>query len=63
MNFEITPLVKNNDRGRAEVISITEGRYENGEWVPQRRLNGDEFRVQMEQRPGIVKVRLVRRER
>ena len=62
MNFEITPLVKNNDRGRAEVISITEGRYENGEWVPQRRLNGDEFRVQMEQRPGIVKVRLVRRE-
>ena len=63
MNIEVTPLVKNNDPGQVGLVSITEGRYENGEWVPGRRLNGDEFHIKLGQRPSMVRVRLVRRDR
>lgn len=63
MNIEVTPLVKNNDPGQVGLVSITEGRYENGEWVPGRRLNGDEFHIKLGQHPSMVRVRLVRRDR
>ena len=49
--------------GHAGFLSIDEGRYVRGEWVPGRRLNGDEQRVSLRQdRVGILKVRLYRHE-
>ncbi|WP_047013601.1 DUF5597 domain-containing protein [Paenibacillus sp. IHB B 3415] len=42
----------------AEFISIDEGWYEDGNWVPGRRLNGDEYRVSLGSEPQVLKVSL-----
>jgi hypothetical protein len=47
----------------AEIGSIDEGRFENGHWIPGRRLNGDEGRLVLAAGPiRILKVRLYRRD-
>ena len=58
LNFQAMPQPKTGDPGFVEVLSITEGRYENGWWVPGRRLNGDELRVQLGSHPTLLQVRL-----
>jgi hypothetical protein len=47
----------------AEIGSIEEGRFENGNWIPGRRLNGDEGRPALPSgRIGAIKVTLYRRD-
>lgn len=43
-----------------DYISITEGRYENNEWIPGRRLNGDELRILFREKPSVLHCRLMR---
>ncbi|MNJ45854.1 hypothetical protein D3C77_409660 [compost metagenome] len=40
----------------AEYISIDEGWYKDGVWLPGRRLNGDEYRVSLGLEPQVLKV-------
>ena len=63
MNYSVKPLVKKDDTGWVDIVSITEGRYENGEWVPGRRLNGDEFHCQLGAHPQMLKLVLSHRSR
>ena len=63
MNYSVKPLVKGDDPGWVDVVSITEGRYENGEWIPGRRLNGDEFRCQLGAHPQMLRLVLSHRSR
>lgn len=60
MNFSVTPLPKTDDPGVVNIISITEGCYQDGVWVAGRRLNGDEMRFRMGERPGMLRVCLAR---
>lgn len=61
LNFQAAPQPKTGDPGFVEVFSITEGRYENGCWLPGRRLNGDEFRVQLGDHPALLRICIKRR--
>lgn len=61
LNFKAVPQPKTGDPGFADVLSITEGRYENGQWVPGRRLNGDEFRIELGSHPALLRVCLEHR--
>ncbi|WP_145321776.1 GH35 family beta-galactosidase [Paenibacillus xylanexedens] len=45
-------------RKTADFISIDEGWYHEGNWVPGRRLNGDEYRVSLGNEPQVLKVSL-----
>ena len=56
LNFKAVPQPKTGDPGFVDVLSITEGRYEKGLWVPGRRLNGDEFRVVLGSHPALLRV-------
>ena len=56
LNFKAVPQPKTSDSGFVDVLSITEGRYEKGLWVPGRRLNGDEFRVVLGSHPALLRV-------
>ncbi|MGI6254883.1 MAG: DUF5597 domain-containing protein [Acutalibacter sp.] len=58
LNFQAVPQPKTGDPGFVEVISITEGAYKNGRWIPGRRLNGDEFRARLGSHPSLLQVRL-----
>jgi hypothetical protein len=44
----------------AEILSIDGGTFVNGEWTPDRRLNGDEQHVSFPARGRILRVKLVR---
>jgi hypothetical protein len=44
----------------AQLISIDEGTFQGQEWVPTRRLNGDERHVSLPDRATIVRVRVAR---
>ncbi|MCY3020256.1 MAG: DUF5597 domain-containing protein [Planctomycetota bacterium] len=44
-----------------EQLFHEEGRYENGEWIPGRRLNGDEYAVVLHEEPGLRRVKLFSR--
>ena len=44
--------------GWVEIIAHEEGRFENGIWMPRRRLNGDELKVNLDSTPQIRRVRL-----
>ena len=44
----------------AEVISIEEGTFQGEQWVPSRRLNGDERHVSLPDRSTILRVRVAR---
>jgi Domain of unknown function (DUF5597)/Beta-galactosidase len=44
----------------AEILSIDEGTFVDGEWSPERRLNGDEQRVSLPARGRILRVKLLR---
>ncbi len=61
MNYRVKPLVKKKDPGWVDVVSITEGHYENGRWVPGRRLNGDEFHCQLDSTPQMLRLVLSHR--
>jgi len=41
-----------------DFLSLEEGSFEAGRWVPGRRLNGDEYRLVLGDRPGIRRARL-----
>jgi hypothetical protein len=43
-----------------EFLSIEEGTFRGTQWVPERRLNGDELHVDLLQKPRILRVRFVR---
>lgn len=43
-----------------QIVSIDEGTYEGDQWVPQRRLNGDERHVSFPDSGRILRVRLLR---
>ncbi len=60
MNFQAEPMPKYNDPGRVEILSITEGRYEDGVWVPGRRFNGDERHLTFGEKAGVLLCRLIR---
>jgi Domain of unknown function (DUF5597)/Glycosyl hydrolases family 35 len=56
--------------GKAEILSVEDGTYQNGEWLATRRLNGDELHVSLGQhsqrfsfaeKGRILRVRLIRR--
>jgi Domain of unknown function (DUF5597)/Beta-galactosidase len=61
-NGDPTFEVDSPEASRVTVLSRDEGRYENGKWVPGRRLNGDELFVPGLPGPNIsmLKVRLLR---
>ncbi|MGI6256025.1 MAG: DUF5597 domain-containing protein [Acutalibacter sp.] len=63
MNYSVKPLVKGDDPGWVDVVSITEGSYENGSWVPGRRLNGDEFHCALGPHPQMLRLVLSHRDR
>lgn len=63
MNCSFKALVKTSDPGWVDVVSITEGKYENGQWVPGRRLNGDEFHIQLDAHPQMLRLVLSHREK
>lgn len=54
INFRMEPCPKKNDRCDVEIVSITEGHYEENVWIPERRLNGDEFSVRIMERPTVL---------
>lgn len=60
LNYRVTPQPKNDDPSHVDYISITEGRYENNEWIPGRRLNGDELRILFREKPSVLHCRLMR---
>lgn len=60
LNYRVTPLPKNHDSGYVEIISIMEGRYEKDEWMPGRRLNGDELHIRIDGSPSLLRFRLMR---
>ncbi|HIT52495.1 MAG TPA: DUF5597 domain-containing protein [Candidatus Fimivicinus intestinavium] len=60
LGYSALPLVKNDDPGQAEILSITEGYYEMGCWCPGRRLNGDERRLVLGSVPVALRCRLRR---
>ena len=47
------------DRRVAEIEFIEEGAFENGEWKPGRRLNGDEFSCWFGRMPGVLRLSLI----
>ena len=47
-------------RQHVEYVSITEGRYENNVWIPERQLNGDEFRIMFREKPSVLRCRFLR---
>ena len=61
LNYKAAPKLKRDDPGFVDVLSITEGSFENGQWIPGRRLNGDEFRVHLGGRPSLLRVCLEHR--
>ena len=46
------------DRPNADVLALEEGHFENGIWIPGRRLNGDEVVNTMYQEPTLLKLKL-----
>lgn len=56
LNFKAVPQPKTGDPDFVDVLSITEGRYKNGQWIPGRRLNGDEFRIELGNHPALLRV-------
>lgn len=60
LNYRVTPQPKNDDPSHVDYISITEGRYENNEWIPGRRLNDDELRILFREKPSVLHCRLMR---
>lgn len=63
LNYSVKPLVRWSDPGWVDVVSITEGKYENGSWIPARRLNGDEFHCQLGSHPQMLRLVLSHRSR
>ena len=57
-NFRAEFLPKNDEMVYVETVRIEEGRFENGEWVRGRILNGDEHRISLPFQPGIIHVKL-----
>jgi Domain of unknown function (DUF5597)/Glycosyl hydrolases family 35 len=43
----------------AEVLSIEEGTFDGQQWVPSRRLNGDEFHVSLPDQSKVLRVRIL----
>ncbi len=54
LNYSAALLARPNDLREPEVVSLTEGRFENGELVPGLRLNGDEFHLRFDGEPSAV---------
>ena len=54
LNYSATLLARPNDLREPEVVSLTEGRFENGELVTGRRLNGDELHLRFDREPRAV---------
>lgn len=46
------------DRPNVDVLALEEGHFENGIWIPGRRLNGDEVVNTMYQEPTLLKLKL-----
>jgi hypothetical protein len=44
----------------AQLISIDEGAFQGDEWIPARRLNGDERRVELPERSSVLRVKVYR---
>jgi hypothetical protein len=63
--LSVTFLPDSDGPGRVELMSVEEGRFDNGTWAPGRRLNGDEtdggnFAIFPCAAPSIQKVRIYR---
>ena len=50
------------DRRCVDFLSLEEGLYRNGQWLPGRRLNGDEYAVRLNQ-PALLQVKLYQYDR
>ena len=62
-NFSPTFALDSSGPGHVAVATIDEGRYVNGTWIPERRLNGDEGRASLSKGCiGMIKIRLYRYE-
>lgn len=46
------------DRPNVDVLALEEGHFENGVWIPNRRLNGDEVVNTMYQESTLLKIKL-----
>ena len=44
----------------AQLISIEEGSFQGDQWIPSRRLNGDERHVSLSDKSTILRVRVAR---
>jgi hypothetical protein len=44
----------------ARILTLEEGTFEGGHWVPLRRLNGDELHVSFSEKSRVLRVRLIR---
>lgn len=54
--FSVDFLAKPGNPSKVSFLAIDEGCYDNGVWIPGRRLNGDEHSVQLGEEPGVLKV-------
>ena len=60
LNYQAEPLPRYDDVSDIEIIALEEGRFRDGEWIPGRRLNGDELHISLGDEPMVLKCKLIR---
>ncbi len=60
LNFQAKPHCKPIDRADALLAWLEEGCFRGDQWIPRRRLNGDEFHITFRKNPGILRCKLRR---
>ncbi|WPJ96714.1 DUF5597 domain-containing protein [Coraliomargarita algicola] len=60
VNFSARHLAQTDQKLNVDYLSIEEGNYRDGTWIPGRRLNGDEYVVRLGEKPTVRRVSLYR---
>lgn len=55
----VTPMSANPDRPHVDYLSVEEGTFSDGAWVPGRRLNGDEVTLFLFETPTLLRIKLL----
>lgn len=58
--FAVDFLPAAGEAGRIDFLELWEGEFRGVEWIPGRRLNGDEYRFRFDEVPGIRRARIYR---
>ncbi len=54
----LVPFSANQEKPNLDILSLEEGRFENGNWKMIRKLNGDEVAIKRYDKPTLLKIRL-----